>query len=94
MNSLEIVNPASYNSLTNALTSGNFTDFENIHVGNPGGTNFNAQLNRPQTALAFDLEGLDSSYGAKNQRDEPKASVNLRCCILSLTEEGMGGAKS
>ena len=58
--SLEIVNPAAYNSLTNALTSGNFTDFENVHVGNPGGTNPNAQLNGPQTALAFDLEGLDS----------------------------------
>ena len=57
---LEIVNANSYASLVNALTSGNFTDFQNILVGNPGGTNGNAQLNGPQTSLAFDLEGLDS----------------------------------
>ncbi len=57
---LEIVNPNSYASLVTALTSGNFTDFESILVGNPGGTNVNAQLNGPQTSLAFDLEGLDS----------------------------------
>lgn len=57
---LEIVNQNSYTSFTNALTSGNFSDFENIIVGNPGGTNGNAQLNGPQTSLAFDLEGLDS----------------------------------
>jgi hypothetical protein len=57
---LEIVNANSYASLVNALTSGNFVDFQNIIVGNPGGTNVNAQLNGPQTSLAFDLEGLDS----------------------------------
>jgi hypothetical protein len=57
---LEIVNQNSYTSFTNALTSGQFADFENIIVGNPGGTNFTAGLNGPQTALAFDLEGLDS----------------------------------
>ena len=57
---LEIVNQASYASLTKALTSGNFTDFESVLVGNPGGTNPNAELNGPQTSLAFDLEGLDS----------------------------------
>lgn len=57
---LEIVNANSYASLVNALTSGDFTDFESILVGNPGGTNGNAQLNGPQTSLAFDLEGLDS----------------------------------
>jgi hypothetical protein len=57
---LELVNQASFTSLTNALTSTSFADFENIIVGNPGGTNFNAELNGPQTALAFDLEGLDS----------------------------------
>jgi hypothetical protein len=57
---LEIVNANSYTSLVNALTSGNFVDFQNIIVGNPGGTNVNAQLNGPQTSLAFDLEGLDS----------------------------------
>lgn len=57
---LGIVNQSSYTSFVNALNSGNFTDFENIIVGNPGGTNFTATLNGPQTALAFDLEGLDS----------------------------------
>jgi hypothetical protein len=57
---LEIVNANSYTSFINALTSGNFVDFQNIIVGNPGGTNFTAQLNGPQTSLAFDLEGLDS----------------------------------
>jgi hypothetical protein len=58
--SLGIVNANAYNTFTKALTSGNFSDFENITVGNPGGTNGNAQFNGPQTALAFDLEGLDS----------------------------------
>lgn len=58
--SLEIVNQTSFTSFVNALTSGNFTDFQNIIVGNPGGTNFNAELNGPQSSLAFDLEGLDS----------------------------------
>lgn len=58
--SLEIVNQNSFTSFVNALTSGNFSDFQNIIVGNPGGTNVNAQLNGPQTSLAFDLEGLDS----------------------------------
>jgi hypothetical protein len=57
---LGIVNPTSFNSLTTALTNGDFADFEKILVGNPGGTNVNAQLNGPQTSLAFDLEGLDS----------------------------------
>ena len=57
---LELVNQGSWQSFINALTSGNFSDFENILVGNPGGTNFNAELNGPQAALAFDLEGLDS----------------------------------
>ena len=57
---LEIVNQNSYTSFVNALTSGKFQDFENIIVGNPGGTNVTAQLNGPQTSLAFDLEGLDS----------------------------------
>src|SRR5262249_58999531 len=57
---LGIVNQASFTSFINALTSGKFADFENIIVGNPGGTNFTATLNGPQTALAFDLEGLDS----------------------------------
>jgi hypothetical protein len=57
---LGIVNQNSYTSFVNALSSGKFSDFENIIVGNPGGTNVTAQLNGPQTSLAFDLEGLDS----------------------------------
>jgi hypothetical protein len=57
---LGIVNATSFNSFVTALTNGDFADFENILVGNPGGTNGNAQLNGPQTSLAFDLEGLDS----------------------------------
>lgn len=57
---LGIVNQKSYASFVNALTSGKFSDFENIIVGNPGGTNGTAAFNGPQTALAFDLEGLDS----------------------------------
>ncbi|HET6934073.1 MAG TPA: twin-arginine translocation signal domain-containing protein, partial [Candidatus Angelobacter sp.] len=57
---LGIVNQNSWTSFVNALTSGKFADFENIMVGNPGGTNPTAQFNGPQTALAFDLEGLDS----------------------------------
>jgi hypothetical protein len=58
--SLQIVNQNSFNSLVNALTTGSFNDFQNIIVGNPGGSNFNAELNGPQSSLAFDLEGLDS----------------------------------
>jgi hypothetical protein len=56
---LEIVNQSSFTSFVNALTSGNFTDFQNIIVGDPGGGP-QSQLNGPQTSLAFDLEGLDS----------------------------------
>lgn len=58
--SLEIVNQNSYASFVNALTTHNFSDFQNIIVGNPGGTNFTGTLNGPETSLAFDLEGLDS----------------------------------
>jgi len=57
---LGIVNATSFNSFVNALTTTKFADFEAILVGNPGGTNVNAQLNGPQTSLAYDLEGLDS----------------------------------
>src|SRR5271165_4211075 len=59
-NVLGIPNPISYQSLLYALQTGRFSDFENILVGNPGGTNFTGTLNGPQGALAFDLEGLDS----------------------------------
>jgi hypothetical protein len=52
-------NKAAFESLTNALHSGEFSDFERILVGTPGGGP-NSKENGPQGALAFDLEGLDS----------------------------------
>jgi hypothetical protein len=56
---LGIPNSASWLSLKHALTTGEFSDFERILVGTPGGGP-NSKLNGPQGALAFDLEGLDS----------------------------------
>ena len=47
---------SSYQSLLHALQTGRFSDFQNILVGNPGGTNSTAALNGPQGCLAFDLE--------------------------------------
>ncbi|HEY6972100.1 MAG TPA: vanadium-dependent haloperoxidase [Candidatus Angelobacter sp.] len=73
--SLEIVDPTSYNSLVTALTSGSFTDFQNIIVGNPGGSNPTATLNGPQGSLAFDLEGLDSH--ATNIPPAPSVTSNV-----------------
>jgi hypothetical protein len=58
--SLGIVDPASWTSFVNALSTGSFAAFQNIIVGNPGGTGFTSTLNGPQGALAYDLEGLDS----------------------------------
>lgn len=52
-------NAASWLSLTHALTTGDFSDFENITVGTPGGGP-NSKENGPQVSLALDLEGLDS----------------------------------
>ena len=57
---LGIVNRASWLSLTHALQTGRWSDFENIQVGNPGGPGFTGTLNGPMGALAFDLEGLDA----------------------------------
>ncbi len=57
---LAIVNQNAWASFVRALTTGKFSDFEKIIVGNPGGTNFTATLNGPQGALALDLEGRDS----------------------------------
>src|SRR5262249_10699231 len=57
--SLGVPNAGAYLSLTNAFAGGGFEDFANIIVGAPGGGP-NSQLNGPQGALAFDLEGLDS----------------------------------
>jgi len=54
---LGIPNAASYQSMLHALQTGNFSDFQNILVGNPGGF---GKLNGIQGCLAFDLEGHDS----------------------------------
>jgi hypothetical protein len=56
---LGVPNAASWLSLKHALTTGEFSDFETILVGTPGGGP-NSKNNGPQGALAFDLEGLDS----------------------------------
>jgi hypothetical protein len=56
---LGVPNLASYQSLLLALTTGDFSDFQNIIVGTPGGGP-NAKLISPPSALAFDLEGLDT----------------------------------
>lgn len=57
---LGIVNRAAWQSLVYALGTGRFQDFQNIQVGNPGGSGFTGTLNGPMGSLAFDLEGLDS----------------------------------
>jgi len=57
---LGIPNPASYRSFLYALYTGQFSDWQNVVVGNPGGTNFTATFNGPMCSYAFDLEGLDS----------------------------------
>jgi hypothetical protein len=57
---LGVPNRTAWLSLVNALQTGQFSDFERIFVGNPGGTNPTGGLNGPQSALAYDLEGLDS----------------------------------
>jgi hypothetical protein len=56
---LGVPNAGSWLSLKRALTTGEFSDFERILVGTPGGGP-NSKNNGPQGALAFDLEGLDS----------------------------------
>jgi hypothetical protein len=56
---LGVLNAASWLSLTHAMQTGEFSDFEKIIVGTPGGGP-NSKNNGPQGALAFDLEGLDS----------------------------------
>jgi hypothetical protein len=57
---LGIPNRAAYQSLLYALTTGRHSDFENMLVGNPGGTGFTSTMNGPEGAFSFDLEGLDS----------------------------------
>jgi hypothetical protein len=56
---LGVPNLAAYQSLILALTTGEFSDFQNIIVGTPTGGP-NSKLLSPPSALAFDLEGLDS----------------------------------
>ncbi len=56
---LGVPNRASYLSFENALTTGEFSDFESIIVGTRGGGP-NSKENGPQVALALDLEGRDS----------------------------------
>jgi hypothetical protein len=56
---LGVPNLASYQSLILALTTREFSDFQNIIVGTPTGGP-NSKLISPPSALAFDLEGLDS----------------------------------
>jgi len=57
--SLGVPNAAAWLSLRNAMNTGDPADFANIIVGTPGGGG-NSKLNGPQSAMAFDLEGLDS----------------------------------
>jgi hypothetical protein len=56
---LGVPNLASYQSLIFAFTNREFSDFQDIIVGTPGGGP-NSKLLSPSAALAFDLEGLDS----------------------------------
>jgi hypothetical protein len=56
---LGVPNKAAVESLLHAFQTGEFSDFENIQVGTPGGGP-NSKENGPQGALALDLEGLDS----------------------------------
>src|SRR5438128_2706880 len=56
---LGVPNANSYNSFKKALSSGSFTDFQNMIVGTPGGGP-NSKENGPEVAFAFDLEGRDS----------------------------------
>ena len=56
---LGVPNKGAMQSMIKALETGEFSDFEKILVGTPGGGP-NSKENGPQSALAFDLEGLDS----------------------------------
>lgn len=58
-NNLGEVDVAAYNSLVNAMTTGNPTDFEAIPLG---GTR---KFVNPQSGLAFDMEGADSHHLAQ-----------------------------
>ena len=57
-NAIGEVDLIAYQSLINALTSGDPADFEAIEIGAPLG--LRRKLVNPQAGLAFDLEGTDS----------------------------------
>jgi len=56
---LGVPNHMSYQSFIDALTSETFQGLNNVIIGTPGGGP-NSKMNGPDTAFAFDLEGLDS----------------------------------
>ena len=56
---LGVPNALSYKSFEKALSTGSFSDFQNVIVGTPGGGP-NSLENGPEGAFAFDLEGRDS----------------------------------
>jgi hypothetical protein len=55
-NNVGEVDPAAYQSLLQALSSGDPRDFEQIQMGGTAG------LVNPQAGLAFDMEGIDSHH--------------------------------
>ncbi len=57
---LGIVNYAAYGTFIHAVNTGNFQDWQNVIVGNPGGPGFTGTFNGPMGSYAFDLEGHDS----------------------------------
>lgn len=56
---LGVPNRLSYQSFIDALESETFAGLNNVVIGTPGGGP-NSKMNGPDTAFAFDLEGLDS----------------------------------
>jgi len=56
---LGVPNRLSYQSFIDALGSETFQGLNNVIIGTPGGGP-NSKMNGPDTAFAFDLEGLDS----------------------------------
>jgi len=56
---LGVPNHLSYQSFIDALGSETFQGLNNVIIGTPGGGP-NSKMNGPDTAFAFDLEGLDS----------------------------------
>jgi len=63
-NSVGEVEPGAYQSLLDALESGDPDDFENVQLGNPDLAT-RIKLVNPQAGLAFDLEGTDAHQFAQ-----------------------------